>query len=142
MSETTDPALSETDANQVELLGIFHYVLGGLTLALSCCPLMYAGLGMLFFFADLENKQGEPPPEVIGLFWVGFSVIALVVTLVFAGLVLAAGYYLRKREKYTYCQVIAAIECLNMPLGTILGVFTLVVLSRSSVRAAFEQNSA
>jgi hypothetical protein len=33
--------------------------------------------------------------------------------------------------------VIACIECLFMPFGTILGVFTLIVLSRESVKKLF-----
>ena len=35
--------------------------------------------------------------------------------------------------------VIAALECLSVPLGTLLGVFTLVVLSRPSVRDSFDR---
>ena len=36
-----------------------------------------------------------------------------------------------------YCLVVAAIECLFIPFGTVLGVFTIVVLNRSSVRSLF-----
>ena len=33
--------------------------------------------------------------------------------------------------------VIAGINCLHIPLGTLLGVFTLVVLGRESVRKLY-----
>jgi hypothetical protein len=33
--------------------------------------------------------------------------------------------------------VVAGIECIVMPFGTVLGVFTLVVLSRESVKTLF-----
>jgi len=36
--------------------------------------------------------------------------------------------------------VIAGIECLFMPFGTVLGVFTLVVLVRPSVKELFLRN--
>ncbi len=39
---------------------------------------------------------------------------------------------------YTYCLVVAALECLFMPFGTILGVFTIVVLMRHPLKALFE----
>jgi hypothetical protein len=35
----------------------------------------------------------------------------------------------------------AAIACLFMPLGTILGVFTIIVLIRPNVKALFEQSA-
>jgi len=34
--------------------------------------------------------------------------------------------------------VIAGLSCLNMPLGTVLGIFTLIVLSRESVKVLFK----
>ena len=36
--------------------------------------------------------------------------------------------------------VIAGISCLFVPYGTILGVFTFIVLQRSSVEKLFEQS--
>jgi hypothetical protein len=34
--------------------------------------------------------------------------------------------------------VVACCECLFMPFGTILGVFTIILLSRESVKSAFD----
>jgi hypothetical protein len=36
-----------------------------------------------------------------------------------------------------YCLVVAGIECIFMPFGTVLGVFTIIVLMRPSVRNLF-----
>ena len=49
-----------------------------------------------------------------------------------------AGRKLAVRRSYTYCLVVAGIECLFMPFGTVLGVFTIIVLIRPSVKALFE----
>ena len=46
---------------------------------------------------------------------------------------------LKKRQKRTFSFVIACICCMNIPLGTALGVFTLVVLSRQSVKAIYDR---
>jgi hypothetical protein len=45
---------------------------------------------------------------------------------------------LTRRRRYTFCLVIAGLLCLWMPFGTILGVFTLVTLTKPPVRAQFE----
>jgi len=45
------------------------------------------------------------------------------------------------RKNKTFCFVIAYIEWINMPLGTILGVFTLVVLQKPSVTVLFDQQA-
>ncbi len=66
---------------------------------------------------------------------VGAMAISLGWTL--ALLVLIAGRQLAARRRYTYCLVVAGLECLFMPFGTVLGVFTILVLARPSVKALF-----
>lgn len=39
-----------------------------------------------------------------------------------------------------YCLVMAGIECMFMPFGTVLGVFTIIVLMRESVQKLFAAN--
>jgi hypothetical protein len=70
-------------------------------------------------------------------------------TIIGGGLILAgwtmsfciflAGRFLRSRRHYMFCLVIAAIMCMMMPFGTVLGVFTIIVLMRPSVKSLFEQ---
>ena len=36
-----------------------------------------------------------------------------------------------------YCLVVAAVECIFMPFGTVLGVFTIIVLMRPGVKERF-----
>jgi hypothetical protein len=42
---------------------------------------------------------------------------------------------------YIFCLVIAAVECIFMPFGTVLGVFTIIVLQRPTVKAMFRGQS-
>jgi hypothetical protein len=49
-----------------------------------------------------------------------------------------AGRFLRRRTHRTFCLAVAAVSCLFTPFGTVLGVFTLIVLSREGVRQAFD----
>lgn len=48
-----------------------------------------------------------------------------------------AGYLLARRRGYFFCLVMAGIACTFSPFGTVLGVFTLLVLLRSSVKQLF-----
>jgi hypothetical protein len=57
--------------------------------------------------------------------------------LTFAALTAFAGRSLQQRRRHTFVQVVSGIMCLFMPIGTVLGVFTIVVLSRDSVRQQF-----
>lgn len=55
-----------------------------------------------------------------------------------AVLLFIAGRCLARRKRHLFCLVVAGISCLFMPFGTILGVFTMVVLLRPSVKAQFQ----
>jgi len=128
------------DREHLRLLAIFHYVVAGLAALFSFFPLLYTTVGAIFIFAARHGtpKPGEePPPEFIG--WI----LAIVGSLLFllgvaiAICILIAGRSLAKRACYWFALVVACIECLFIPFGTILGVFTIVVLSRESVKALF-----
>ena len=54
-----------------------------------------------------------------------------------AVLVLMAGRFIARRKHYMFCFVMACVECVFMPFGTALGVFTILVLSRQSVKRLF-----
>ena len=47
------------------------------------------------------------------------------------------GLQLRQRRRHTFCVVMAAIGCAFMPFGTVLGIFTLIVLTKPTVRSLF-----
>lgn len=83
--------------------------------------------------------QGEPPPEFVGWVFITIGAVAIVACWVFAAALAAAGELLQRRRGYTYCLVMAALACMFMPFGTVLGVFTLVVLVRPSVKELFAQ---
>ena len=57
--------------------------------------------------------------------------------LVFATCVIMSGPSIACRRHYTFAFVIACIECLFFPFGVVLGVFTIIVLARRSVKELF-----
>ena len=51
-----------------------------------------------------------------------------------------AGWSITRRERWTFCILVAAFCCGSMPFGTALGILTIITLVRPSVRAVFETN--
>lgn len=127
------------DVEHLRLLSIFHYVVAGLTAFVSFFPLLYTGMGALFvYLARQPIKPGEsPPPELLGWFLVGFGIFLAIVGFAFAVVIFLAGRALAKRHRYWFVFVVACLECIFVPFGTILGVFTVIVLSRESAKRLF-----
>lgn len=130
------------DLEHLRLLAIFHYVYGGMHVLFGFFPLIYVAFGLLMVFAPQmlgpNNPQMGPPPEFFGWFVVVIGGIAAAVMWAIAGLAIHSGWCLARRRRHTFCLIVAAISCIFMPLGTILGVFTILVLSRPSVKELFE----
>ena len=47
------------------------------------------------------------------------------------------GVKIRQRQWWTFCYLTGWGECLMFPFGTILGIFTIIVLGRPSVKRLF-----
>ncbi len=128
------------DAEHLRLLSIFHYVVGALAALFSFLPLLYAGMGFLFIYAarhDHARPGQQVPPEVLGWIFITAGCAFFLIALGVAVCILLAGRALSRRRRYWFVFVTACIECLFMPFGTILGIFTLIVLSREPVKRVF-----
>ena len=123
----------DRDTEQLNLLAIFHYVVAGLAALFSFFPLLYTAVGVIFIFAARHGtaKPGEElPPEFLGWIFAVLGSVLFVIGIAMAICILIAGRSLALRKRYSFALVIACIECLFVPFGTILGVFTIVALSR------------
>jgi hypothetical protein len=128
------------DKEHLRLLAIFHYVVAGLAALFSFFPLLYTTVGAIFIFAARHGtpKPGEElPPEFLGWIFVVLGLLLFLLGVAMAICILTAGRCLSRRKHYTFALVMACIECLFIPFGTILGVFTIIALSRESVKELF-----
>jgi hypothetical protein len=123
------------DEKYLNLLAVFHYVVGGLTGLLACFPLIHVGLGVAMVLGKLDGPH--PPPAFIGWFIIIFAGTFILCGWAMAIAILLAGTKLKARRSWTYCLVVGALECMFMPFGTVLGVFTIVVLLKEPVKALF-----
>ena len=128
------------DEEHLRLLAIFHYVVAGLAALFSFFPLLYTTVGAIFIFAARHGtaKPGEDlPPEFLGWIFAALGSLLFLIGIAMAICILIGGRSLALRKRYSFALVMSCIECLFIPFGTILGVFTIVVLSRESVRGLF-----
>ncbi len=133
------------DLEHLRLLSIFHYVVAGLTALFACIPILHLTFGLVMLFAPgvLENHQHHGPPidpaflRLLGAFVTFMAASFILLGWSLAVCTLLAGRFLRQHRHYMFCLVIAALLCMITPFGTILGVFTIVVLVRQSVKLLF-----
>jgi hypothetical protein len=133
------------DREHLRLLSIGHYVYAGITAVFSLIPLFHVGFGLLMALSPafgVAPSGGGPPPQVFGLFFIVIGGAIILVGETFAVLNFLAGRFVKQRRSRVFILVVDAFNCLNVPLGTLLGVFTFVVMSRPSVRAQFEHGPA
>ncbi|MEE8537466.1 MAG: hypothetical protein V3U86_05580 [Acidobacteriota bacterium] len=129
------------DLEHLRLLSIFHYVLAGFGFLFSLFPIIYLVLGGLMVTGSLPesaNASGGLDQQFAGWIFLAVGAGMMLFGLVFATGLFLGGRFLAARRHHTFCVVVAAVSCFCMPLGTLLGVFTLIVLTRDSVKALFE----
>ncbi|HOX27123.1 MAG TPA: hypothetical protein PLL30_15495 [Candidatus Krumholzibacteria bacterium] len=125
----------------LRLLAVFHFVYAGLVVLATLAPILWMLLASLWWpeLADRSGGDAETrlaaAMKVMGL---AFGLGALVVTWIWAGVLVVAGRCLLAPRRHTFCMVVAGIACLGVPLGTALGVCTLVILNRNDVRQLFD----
>ena len=124
------------DEEHLRLLRIAYLIHGGTYAAIAFFPLIYVVMGMMFMVA-LPRSPKNADPRLIGLFFVIIGVVVATAIALFAGLQLYAARCLRLRRSRALCLVAAVVACLQIPLGTALGVFTFIVLGRPSVQSLF-----
>jgi len=127
------------DEQHLQLLSIFHYVLAAVFAFFSCFPVFHLIFGIVALTKPeiLEDEMQGAEARVFGLMFTIIPVVIILSGWTFAVCMFFAGRFLARRTRYMFCFVTACISCMFMPLGTALGIFTIVVLVRPSVKAMF-----
>lgn len=128
--------------DHLRLLSIFHYVVGGLAGLFALFPIFHLVLGLFFILSPEQFAgEGETPPAFIGWIFLIFAAAFIATGWIFAAFIFAAGRFLAKRRHYMFCLVMGGVECIFMPFGTVLGVFTIILLMREPVKQLFTANN-
>jgi hypothetical protein len=129
------------DHEHLRLLSIAYLVSAGLNALYALLGILYACMGVfmraLMARAPVKPEQG-PPPEFMVWFFVffGFAIFSIMVGV--GALKFITYRRLKQRRSRVFCMVVAGLSCVGVPYGTLLGVFTFIVLGRPSVAKLFE----
>lgn len=143
------------DREHLSALSIGHFLLAGVALLGGIPTLVFGVAGAKLadelgtdIAAGMGQVTGQPGSSPLGT---SPEVLlddlnTMIVTVIVLGLILAVvttihlvvvGVKIRQRRWWTFCYLTGWGECLMFPFGTILGIFTIIVLSRPSVKRLF-----
>ena len=131
----------DRDADHLRVLAILHYVWGGLVILFSSMFIFHVVIGLAMVrghspFPVPPASVGSAFPPEAGYLFVGMGTCAVVCGWALGLLTIASGRQMGRRRSRGLSMVVAALNCLSVPFGTTLGVFTFIVLARDSVRHA------
>jgi hypothetical protein len=128
------------DIEHLRLLTIGHYVVAGITALFACIPLIHVSIGLMFLLNPPTGPEVRAfPSQMFGMLFALIGGAFVLGGWAVASLIFAAGRSIKARKRLTFCIVVAAISCAFFPLGTALGVLSILVLSRPTVKAMFKQ---
>jgi hypothetical protein len=132
--------LIDRDAEHLRLLTLSYYILAGITGFFALMPAAF----FLIFGSLISSGAFPPTPQssqadtrVLGTMMLSAGAAAFVAGSAGAVAAFLTGRNIRDHRRRTFCIVVAAISCLYIPWGTMIGVFTIVVLNRPTVKALF-----
>lgn len=143
------------DREHLSALSIGHFALAGLSL-LGAAPILFYGAAgakvLEGLGGDLSMAMGNLPTQPGGNALGGapdtmlqdirllltVAVVSFVAVSVLAAVhLVVVGVMMRRRRWWTFCYLTGWGECVMFPFGTILGIFTIIVLGRPSVKRVF-----
>ena len=133
MSQQAMPhQMVDRDEEHLRLLGNYHLLVAGLNaLGLLFFVLLPLILGPAYINAiggDIGN-----PPELLQRRLLATLIIGGILTFIYA----MNGISLKNKRNRISIFMMSVLECLNFPLGMILGISTILVMRRESVKALF-----
>jgi len=133
------PPIPNKDDDHLNLLATFHYIVGGLGALFACFPLIHVFIGMMMILQPefMAGKEGSAPPAFMGFLFAGIGIVFVLLGWAAAICTIVSGRMLARRRHRMFSFVMAAFLCMFMPFGTVLGIFTIIVLSRESVRRLY-----
>jgi hypothetical protein len=144
MTEPAEQAI--IDREHLRLLRLGYLISAALSALFAPLGLVYGFMGteleIMMQQASPSGAPALPHPEFFGRIFLllGFGFTAIMLGL--AILKLRVAWCLKRRRSPVFCLVVAAISCLAIPYGTLLGILTFAVLDRRSVSQLFGGSTA
>ena len=123
----------------LNILSVLHYVNAGYQILTFLFIFRYILAGGLGFIATLGNPERAVYPSESFSSW-GEVVLVVTLLIIWWGLItclILTGRRLKTHKSHIFCMIVAGVECISFPFGTILGIFTLITLNQVSVKNIF-----
>ena len=104
-------------------------------LALLCIPASFIAPVVMFH----SMSVAEPQVRAIMMFFAGASLFG---SFILTACIALVGHAIRKRRWWTFCFVVSILMCPSFPLGTALGIFSLITLNKAETKKMFSHNQA
>ncbi len=121
----------------LDQIGLFYYILAGISALFACFPMIHVAVGLMVMFAPA--RPGDPHPMAFGAMFVVLGSMFILLGWTYAFFLFLAGKNLKARTRPTLVTVMACLSCINMPFGTALGIYTLIEMNKPEVRNLFKQ---
>ncbi|HLL89875.1 MAG TPA: hypothetical protein VK324_11275 [Tepidisphaeraceae bacterium] len=131
------PAVASEDDTYLNILAIGHYVIGSLVALFSSFGLIHFGLGLTMVLGRGPLPSGAGETMLVGWMFLLIGGLVVLSGWTVGGLAIYSGRCIARRWRRTFSLVVAGVLCLFVPLGTVLGVFTIIVLVRDPVRRQY-----
>lgn len=138
--------LIDRDAEHLRLLKLCYYMLAAMTGFFSLLfALFFALFGAVLSSRVIPANQhagSQADPRMLGPIFLSLAAVPFVTGGASAFLTFFTARSLSDHRRRTFCLVISALCCLSIPWGTVIGVCTILVLNRPSVKLLFDQQPA
>ena len=120
-------------------LSILHYIYGAFVCLSGLAAFAIVLVGGLLSSDLVNNAGGDGVPALIGgvIQTLGWTVLVFVEA--WGILTMVSGSWISNRRNRTGTQVVAALNCFNVPFGLALGIFTFITLNDEGVKRAYGQ---
>ena len=134
--------LIDRDREHLRQLTLAYYVMAGFIAFFSLFGLLYVGIGGMMMSGGFPQPPNSgDDPRAFGMIFAAIGAIVVGAGLVIAFLTFLTGRSIRDRRRRTFCLIVAGLSCLHIPWGTALGVCTIMVLERPSVKLLFRSGA-
>lgn len=127
------------DERHLGQLSLGFKIYAGINALFSCIPFIHLFIGIMMVTGRLDDGA-NPPPAAFGWFFIVLASVFIIGGWALSICNFYAGRFLKEHRNYTFCFVMSCINCSMMPFGTILGVFSILVLMRDSVKNIFDDS--
>ena len=133
MKTSLPPLSPQETGDDLQILAFFHYAIAAMIAMLALIPAVYYAIGVV-----LSDPDEGPPVSGLHLsFPLWLTLVLLLAGFALAALVAWGGRCMQRRVAYRTCYASAIGACLFVPMGTLLGIASIAILTRPDVKALF-----